>query len=72
MPSQSLRKELLDSSMDEYDLLEPDPVGHSITSDSPKTQSPKKTSLKPSYENPGLDTTQLYVPKEPPKLEENS
>ena len=57
--------------MDEYDLLEPDPVGHPVTSDSPKTQSPKKTSLKPSYENPGLDTTQLYVPKKPPKLEGN-
>ena len=41
MPSKSLRKELLDSSMDDYDLLEPDPVGHPVTSDSLKTQNPK-------------------------------
>ena len=48
MPSKSLREKLLDSSMDEYDLLEPDPVGHPATSDSPKPQSSRKPSLKPS------------------------
>ena len=71
MPSKSLREELLDSSMDEYDLLEPDPIGHPVTSDSPKTQSTRKSSLKPTYENPGLDTTQMYVPVVPPKHEGN-
>ena len=66
IPSKPLREKLSDSSMDEYDLLEPDPVGHSFTNDSPKTQNTQTSSLKPSYGNPGLDTTQMYVPKEPP------
>ena len=57
MPSKSLINELLDSSMDEYDLLEPDPIGHPVTSEPFMTKSTKKSSMKSPYENPGLDTT---------------
>ena len=72
MPSKSLREKLLDTAMDEYDHMEPDPVGHSVTSDSPKAEKFKKSALKPTYVNQGLDTSQLYVPLESPKQSENS
>ena len=66
MPSKSLREELLDSVMDEYDHFEPEPVKNPVVKSPIKTQNSKKSSLKPSYENQGLDTTQLFVPKEKP------
>src|SRR6476620_9411764 len=78
MPSKSLRQELLDSVMDKYDHFEPNPVENPVTSQSPitkrspKTQMTKKSSLKPTYINPVLDTTEAYVPLEPPKSSENS
>ena len=78
MPSKSLRQELLDSVMDKYDHFEPDPVENPVTSQSPvtkrspKTQLTRKSSLKPTYINPGLDTDAMFVPKEPPKSNGNS
>ena len=52
--------------MDKYDHFEPDPVVNpvtsSVTSQPPKTQNTRKSSMKPVYVNEGLDTTQLYVP----------
>ena len=76
MPSKSLRDELLDSVMDKYDHFEPDPIKNPdtnpVTNRSPMTQNAKKSSLKSSYESQGLDTTQLYVPKEQPRPSEKS
>ena len=62
MPSKSLREDLLASAMDKYDHMEPDPVATQVLPSSTKTPIPQKSSLKPSYINKGLDTTQLLVP----------
>ena len=71
MPSKSLREELLASVMDKYDHFEPDPIENPVinpvTSQSPKTQNTRKSSMKPVYVNEGLDTTQLYVPMDKPR-----
>ena len=70
MPSKTLREDLLASSFDKYDEMEPDPVANHTNIPSKSSSSSKKSSLKPSYENKGLDTSQLYVPKA--QLENNT
>src|SRR5688572_33008666 len=72
MPSKSLRDELLDSVMDKYDHFEPDPIENPVTSLPTKNKNAKKSFLKPTYENDGLDTTQMFVPKELPISSKNS
>ena len=70
MPSKTLREDLLASALDKYDEQEPDPVANHNNTPSKTSSLSKKSSLKPSYENKGLDTSQLYVPKE--QLESNN
>ena len=70
MPSKTLREDLLASSFDKYDEQEPDPVANHTNTPFKTSSLSKKSSLKPSYENKGLDTSQLYVLKE--QLESNN